>query len=417
MMVILMGIIKKYLKTDMFEYEMQKFSNPSIIFNDNSTHSSVYTKQPFYIFVHPPKTGGSLIRAVLIKWCEANNRRFSEEWELFLQMNKSQQNEIDLIFGHFPYGIHKSTNFHIVSSRPIKYFTILRDPVRQAVSAFHFRRLKSNQLGGALVLESAIDELNNFLVSATAFSEKERNVQLNNLRNLVISRLLGKDETFVYAVGCLASFGGSEGWRRFHNHTVEKLQKMNSYSLVTFAKDVLNSARNSSCKPNTSQPYLSTSFSQYLNRTPELDPKRNKPAWLFGNNPVSTMFCCYHLWFPNEKTDDDQLRKCPNFRNHETLNCALKTLKIFDLILITEQMELSLQLLEMFLNWTIPYNMKILQENKGINMNKHGSKISSQELILAEKLLNLDRIVYQTAVLKFWSNAHSKNIFLRGTRH
>ena len=131
---------------------------------DNSiTQYSIRTGKPFYVFMHVPKTGGTYIAYILSKWCEATRRKCSKSLEAFFRLNKTEQNQIDLLYAHLPYGIHKTNHFYINPNRPIKYFTMLRNPVRHAVSAFHFDRWQLHPLAGAFALESAVNVLNESL--------------------------------------------------------------------------------------------------------------------------------------------------------------------------------------------------------------------------------------------------------------
>ncbi|CAF1687708.1 unnamed protein product, partial [Adineta ricciae] len=159
---------------------------------------------------------------------------------------------------------------------------------------------------------------------------------------------------------------------------------------------------------------LGESFQQFLKASidSQLIQKDYGSRWTFGNNPVTTLFCCYHFWenTTSEKDQREQRARCPHIRNDKTRNCALDNMNQIDLILIKEHAKLSLQLLEVFLNWTIPAELKRLRINEAVYVTPKPPPIKSEDLVFAEKLAKLDRIIYQTAVLKFWTNVHSREL-------
>ena len=370
------------------------------------------------IFIHPPKTGGSLIRVILEEWCRSNNKSCipwyggSMDGMLIEQsaMPLSKRNKIDMIYGHVPFGFHALLNL----SRPVQYISILRDPLKQAVSAFHYMRFRDHYLGGAFALQSAILQLNNTLYSpAKSLNSSLSLLHLSRKRNALISLLLRKDAAFENANLCFSGYGGSDGWSRAHNHSLKDLQFLDNYALVQFADKVVNKAWESDCT-GTLSPLLSMSLTQFL----EVDWNWNsswktaKPSWDFGNNPMTSTFCCHHLWFPFTlgQSDVGLSQKCSHIRNKETLNCASGNMEKIDLLLITEEMTLSLRLLEKFLNWTIPEILKQARINEAVYVEPTPPPITAQDLIIAEKRTYLDRIVYLTAFEKFWHTVHSTDL-------
>ena len=336
---------------DYFTYKLSKHNSYQ---TENAIRSLpnllTHETKPVFIFVHPPKSGGSLIRVVLQHWCIATNKRCQEVscvdqygtlGEL-REMNVSELNRIDVFMGHVPYGTPNNLNLR----RPIKYLTILRDPVRQAVSAFHFQRYLQHHLGGAFALQSVIRQLNNtFHLQATSTDYPNREYQLDHDRDAVISYLTKKHNALPNAKGCFSSFGASEGWIRIHNFSVQRLQSMDTQALINFADNVVNHAWKSNCTGSLS-PLLIMTFQQFLTANLDLKStwKEYRPQWDLGNNPTVCLFCCYHLWSNTsfEEVDKEQIAKCPRIRNDKTLSCALDNMKQIDLILITEKMQLSL---------------------------------------------------------------------------
>ena len=389
---------------------------------DRSPTAVHHRHKPVLIFLHPPKSAGSLLRRVLSQWCAATRKTcFEADWlaphsglPRLTNMNASQRNSIDVLFGHLPFGIH----IPLELVRPVKYVTILRDPVRQAISAFHFQRLIQHSLGGAFALQSTLDHLNNTLrLRATFSNHTDVAFLLDNQRNDVISHLTSKQNTFPNAKGCF-SFGGADGWSRVHNASVQHLQSLDSASLVHFAARVLTHAWTSNCTTPLS-PMLSLSFVQFLRVSRDLDAtwRDDRPQWDFGNNPTATLYCCHHLWVNTTSSAirNELQAKCPRVRNEETLACALNNMDEMELILVTEKMALSLQLLENYLNWTIPTNLKELRINTAVYVPPPAGHLTSSDLSVAENMSSLDRTLYRTALARFWSDVRASGELIGAT--
>lgn len=114
------------------------------------------------VFIHVPKASGSTIRAVLsrqygiehILYYEPTSRTWNSSVSPreFLQ-NSLARRQIRLITGHEPIGIHS------VLRQPCRYFCIIRDPIRRAISDYFYaynyehHRLRNEILNGSLSFE------------------------------------------------------------------------------------------------------------------------------------------------------------------------------------------------------------------------------------------------------------------------
>jgi hypothetical protein len=267
-----------------------------------------------------------------------------------------------------------------------------------------------HNLGGAFALQSALHALNNTLHQrATLSNYTDVAFLLDSQRNDVISCLTSKRNTFPNAKGCF-SFGGADGWSRVHNTSVQYLQSLDTASLLHFAARVLTHAWTSNCTTPLS-PMLSLSFVQFLRASWDLNAtwRENRPPWDFENNPNTTLFCCHHLWInATSSTMRSELQaKCPRVRDEKTLACALHNMHQMDLILITEKMALSLQLLENYLSWKIPRDLKELRINTAVYVPPPTGRLTSDDLSVGEKMSSLDRKLYRTALTKFWSDVRA----------
>ena len=206
-------------------------------------------KHPVVVFLHFAKVAGSYIQVLLQHWCAATNRSYFESLRpcpfkhclTLQQMTASQRNEIDVIFGHLPFGIHDLFQL----KRPIKYFILLRDPVRQAISAFNYDHFTFHPLAGVFQLQSIARTLNRTFHRQTPFSNQPtESIQLDHARNAVIGHLTGKHHNLEGVSGCLAGYGGSDGWAYAHNNSLAELQAMSTPTLVSFAQRVANQVHN-----------------------------------------------------------------------------------------------------------------------------------------------------------------------------
>jgi hypothetical protein len=86
------------------------------------------------IFQHVFRSGGTTLITVLQRYYKKEfniNRKISENTlESFLKLSQEETDDIELLRGHMPFGLH----FRF--SHPCDYITILRDPVKRAISVY-----------------------------------------------------------------------------------------------------------------------------------------------------------------------------------------------------------------------------------------------------------------------------------------
>lgn len=82
-------------------------------------------------FLHIPKTGGRTLYHYLSKQFPLNNQLHFHTWKELLNNNPQNFENVELITGHFGYGI-----YHILPKKP-DYITFLRNPVDRTISFYH----------------------------------------------------------------------------------------------------------------------------------------------------------------------------------------------------------------------------------------------------------------------------------------
>jgi hypothetical protein len=91
--------------------------------------------RPTLIHIHIPKTAGSTLNFVLSQ-ALGEHRQFlcarSEDAEELAAMSQAERDQIDFIFGHYPYGLRA------LFTRPARYMTCLRDPRQRILSFYRF---------------------------------------------------------------------------------------------------------------------------------------------------------------------------------------------------------------------------------------------------------------------------------------
>ena len=92
---------------------------------------------PFYLFMHIPKTAGTTFRSIVdeqygfqnvLTYYNQNSTQLLDNLDATLQLSPP---DYRALIGHFQYGVHAAL------TRPSKYVTFLRDPVERAASSYH----------------------------------------------------------------------------------------------------------------------------------------------------------------------------------------------------------------------------------------------------------------------------------------
>jgi hypothetical protein len=94
---------------------------------------------PLDVFVHVPKTAGTSLRAVLAQLYGDRYAHLPGGIHDLVAIDRfcgeaAVHDRIRAVIGHIPYGVMEAMG------RPCRYFTILRDPVDRAVSAYFYAR-------------------------------------------------------------------------------------------------------------------------------------------------------------------------------------------------------------------------------------------------------------------------------------
>jgi hypothetical protein len=90
---------------------------------------------PLILFVHVPKTGGMTLHSILSRQLRGIFAESMDEAKSLLDsLGASEVAQLELVAGHVPYGLHEFVQ------RPVKYVTMLREPVQRVVSHYWFVR-------------------------------------------------------------------------------------------------------------------------------------------------------------------------------------------------------------------------------------------------------------------------------------
>lgn len=105
--------------------------------------SSTYTPPPepaMFAFVHVPKAGGSTLKRLLIAWCTLQNKDLYGHSDSFLELPAEAQQAACGKWGHMGWGMHTNPLWKGRDDVPIRYITVLRDPVPRMVSQYYFEQ-------------------------------------------------------------------------------------------------------------------------------------------------------------------------------------------------------------------------------------------------------------------------------------
>ncbi len=114
---------------------------------------------PRVIFTHIPKTAGTTMRSVLYR--QYQQTLFSlyglmNESDVFAKLTEASRTTPDTVravSAHIPYGIH-----NYLTGESYQYFTILREPVKRAMSAYFYMRQLTNHPRNADAMQLTIVE-------------------------------------------------------------------------------------------------------------------------------------------------------------------------------------------------------------------------------------------------------------------
>jgi hypothetical protein len=93
---------------------------------------------PVDIFLHIPKTAGTTLVRILHRQYAKTGFVSIKAGTSFenakLQIVREEEERFRLVYGHVPFGIHDAL------TRPVRYFTLVRDPVDRVLSHYYFAR-------------------------------------------------------------------------------------------------------------------------------------------------------------------------------------------------------------------------------------------------------------------------------------
>ena len=88
------------------------------------------------IFLHVPKTAGSVVKQILMDWGKAVGMKVAEHTDRFLNFTQEEQDKHMAFWGHRGYGMHRRAGWK--TKKIARYFTFLRDPVKRIISQYEY---------------------------------------------------------------------------------------------------------------------------------------------------------------------------------------------------------------------------------------------------------------------------------------
>ena len=160
-------------------------------------------------FVHIPKTSGSSLRTILARQYGVNHISYYEPGNPQLQGRDAtlalkedlSSREIHLITGHHAFGVHAAIH------KPLRYFSMLRDPISRASSDYFFaysykhHRLRDEILSGSLTPEA-------FLIDGRQAGRFDAQCRLMSGRDVAAPDIAGR--AFETIKRCFAVVGIAE---------------------------------------------------------------------------------------------------------------------------------------------------------------------------------------------------------------
>lgn len=110
----------------------------------NFVHRIFNKKKENIIFLHLPKAGGTTLRSIFydqyayLKKGELHTINRTKETPDFLKLPQEKRDQIKILLGHFPFGLHNNLNGEF------DYVTFMRDPIDRAISAYYYNKGNEN---------------------------------------------------------------------------------------------------------------------------------------------------------------------------------------------------------------------------------------------------------------------------------
>jgi hypothetical protein len=96
--------------------------------------------RPLVVYCHIPKAGGTTLSTILTsEYTRVQPIYSDDDRRRFAQLSASEQAELELLYGHFSFGLHARV---VVprsegEARPFTYITVMRDPVERVASHYY----------------------------------------------------------------------------------------------------------------------------------------------------------------------------------------------------------------------------------------------------------------------------------------